>query len=238
MLYAKMTNDWQYYYPEHSHNHYEIMYVLDGDGYFSSKDKKWPLSPGTIFVAPPHIGHSTKSKNGHRIISIGGIFDKLFFMDDISVMYDKEFNEGKMLAEAILRNIFSNEDYAQSLCRTFIRFLLISIERQPAICSVINKITSEIERRFGDPEFKVTDLLITSGYSEDYIRMKFQEITKMTPIKYLTSVRMKNAKTLLTLYDFNINEIASRCGILDNTRFSKMFKNYYGISPKQYRDSL
>ena len=60
----------------------------------------------------------------------------------------------------------------------------------------------------------------------------------MTPVKYLTSVRMKNAKTLLTLYDYNINEVAFRCGILDNTRFSHLFKSYYGISPKQYRDSL
>lgn len=238
MLYAKLTNDGQYHYPNHSHNHYEIMYVLDGEGYFSSGDKKWPLSPGTIFIAPPGIGHATESKSGHRIINIGGNFDKLFFLDDISVIYDNEFNEGKMLAEAILRNIYSNEEYAQSLCRSFIRYLLIGVKQQPIICSVIYKITSEIERQFDNPDFKVTDLLVASGYSEDYIRMKFQEITKMTPIKYLTSVRMKNAKTLLALYDFNINEVASRCGILDNTRFSRLFKSYYGISPKQYRDQL
>ena len=238
MLYAKMTNDWQFFYPDHSHNHFEIMYVLDGEGYFSSGTKKWPLTPGTIFIAPPGVGHSTESRNGHRIISIGGNFDKFFFMDDIYVVYDNDFNEGKMLAEAILRNVYSNEDYAQSLCRSYIKFLLIGIKQQPVICSVIYKITSEIERQFDNPDFKVTSLLVASGYSEDYIRMKFQEITKMTPVKYLTSVRMKNAKTLLTLYDYNINEVASRCGILDNTRFSRLFKSYYGISPKQYRDSL
>ena len=84
----------------------------------------------------------------------------------------------------------------------------------------------------------MTSLLAASGYSEDYIRMKFQEVTKMTPVKYLTAVRLKNAKTLLTLCDCDINEVARRCGILDNTRFSRLFKSYYGISPKQYRDSL
>ena len=238
MLYAKLTNDWQFVYPDHSHNHFEIMYVLEGEGYFSSGNKKWPLTPGTIFIAPPGVGHSTKSQNGHRIISIGGNFDKFFFMDDIYVVYDNDFKEGKMLVEAVLRNIYSNEDYAQSLCHSYIQFLLIGIKQPPLICSVIYKITSEIERQFDNPDFKVTSLLAASGYSEDYISMKFQEVTKMTPVKYLTAVRLKNAKTLLTLCDYDINEVARRCGILDNTRFSRLFKSYYGISPKQYRDSL
>lgn len=240
MLYCKTPERIEHHWPSHTHNHYEIMVVVDGKGSFYSNGRKWDIEVGNIFIAPPQVEHETKSdgNRGYRIISIGGYFDAFLSLDDIYMVRDNEYGEGRMLAEAILRNVYSNEDYAQSLCRALIRFLLIGIKSQPVICAVINKITGEIEKNFANPDFKVTSLLTESGYAEDYIRMKFGEVTGMTPIKYLNTIRMKNAKMLLTLYDFPISEVGIRCGILDNARFSRLFKSLFGISPMHYRDSF
>ena len=240
MLYCKTPERIEHHWPNHTHNHYEIMVVTEGRGIFYSKGRQWNIEPGNIFIAPPNVEHETKSDgvSGYRIISIGGNFEKFFFIDDIIVIKDNKHLEGRMLAKAMLRSVYSEEEYALSLCRALIRFLLIGIKNQPLISSAVNKITSEIEAHFDSPDFSVTELLRKSGYAEDYIRMKFGEITGMTPIKYLNMIRMKNAKTLIALYDSPISEVALKCGILDNSRFSRLFKSFFGMSPIQYRESL
>lgn len=239
MIYALITNDGENYYRPHTHAHYEIMLVREGSGMIYFGERKYSFYPGCIFIAPPGTEHSLYSEYGHKIINIGGNFDRLMLSsgEPVKIM-DTEHGEARMLGEAILRNIHINEEYAKSLCESFIQFLLLHVDVQPNIYSVIHKITSEIEKRFSDPDLDVTAILNSSGYAEDYIRAKFLAVTKMTPIKYLTAVRMKNAKMIMNISDFSISETAVRCGILDVAYFSRIFKKYYGVSPKEYKESV
>ena len=239
MIYALITNDGENYYRAHTHSHHEIMLVKEGEGVIYNGDKKYPFYPGCIFIAPPGVEHSVFSEQGHKIINIGGRFDRLILAPkEINRLSDNEYGEARMLCEAILRNIYVNETYAQSLCKSLVQFLMLNVDVQPNIYSVVHRITSEIDNRYDDPELDVTAILNSSGYAEDYIRAKFLAVTKMTPIKYLTAVRMKNAKTLMTLYNFSISETAVRCGFLDSAYFSRLFKKYFGVSPKEYKDTV
>ena len=143
-----------------------------------------------------------------------------------------------MLAEAIRRNFYINEGHAHSLLKSLISFILLQIDFQSSLSSVISKIISRIEENYDNPEFDVSTLLRDSGYAVDYIRSKFLAVTKMTPVKYLTSVRMKNAKAILSITDLSIGEVAERCGILDVAYFSRLFKKYFGVAPREYKGSL
>jgi AraC-like DNA-binding protein len=239
MLYALITNDGENYYRLHTHNHYEIMFVKGGVGFVSDGVKKYPFSPGSIFIAPPGVPHSVFSEQGHKIINVGGNFNSLALYEaEIYRLLDNEYKECRMLCEAILRNVYVNESYAQSLCASLLQFLVLSMDVQPNMNTAVRNITHEIEKRFADPMLDVTEILNASGYAEDYIRAKFLAVTKTTPVKYLTSVRMKNAKILMSLYDISISEIAERCGMLDVAYFSRIFKKYYGVSPREYMKSV
>ena len=59
----------------------------------------------------------------------------------------------------------------------------------------------------------------------------------MTPKKYLNNVRMKNAAAMIDLYgdDLSLSEIAEKCGIIDSSIFSRVFKKHFGISPTEYK---
>ena len=46
---------------------------------------------------------------------------------------------------------------------------------------------------------------------------------------------MERAASLLKDPAIRITEIASRVGYPDNTYFSKAFRNYFGVSPSEYR---
>ena len=74
-------------------------------------------------------------------------------------------------------------------------------------------------------------------FNYDYLRKQFQEKIGLTPLKYLTALRMKRAKSMLTAgggREHSIAEVAESCGFKDALYFSRVFKKYYGCSPSDF----
>ncbi len=63
----------------------------------------------------------------------------------------------------------------------------------------------------------------------------FRQYFKHPPKKYISGVRIANAKKLLIQSDMLIKEIASHCGYLDDLYFRRIFKKYTRMTPLQYR---
>ena len=155
-------------------------------------------------------------------------------------MNDNIYDEGKKLAELILYNRFGNEDYVEALCDAYVKYIITGIDRAPkSTTAAIYKIISLMEKNFAKSDLSVGALLDGSGYARDYIREEFSLVTKKTPKKYLNDIRMKNAKAMIDLYgeDMSIGEIAEKCGIIDSSVFSRIFRKHFGISPSEYRSS-
>ncbi|MDZ5038610.1 helix-turn-helix domain-containing protein, partial [Clostridium perfringens] len=64
----------------------------------------------------------------------------------------------------------------------------------------------------------------------------FKEVTGLSPVKYLTEYRLKEAKRLLKFSCYTISEIAEMTGYNDCFYFSKTFKKNVGICPRKYRE--
>ena len=221
----------------HSHDFYEVMLVQTGDAVFADENGEQPIFEGSIVIVPPGVRHGITSEHKYNIISISGSFDQLSRFTESAVLHDNIYGEGKKLAELALYNRFGNEEYFTSLCNTYLRFILLNLEYPKSdMNAIVYKMTDYIKKNYDNSELSIIKLLRESGYAKDYVRTKFCEVVKMTPKKYLTTVRMKKAKELLDLYgdDVGVARIAEQCGIVDPAVFSKNFKQFYGISPKQY----
>lgn len=71
----------------------------------------------------------------------------------------------------------------------------------------------------------------------NYLSRLFKEKTGKNFVEYLTEVRMEKVKELLKTSDCKIVEICAMAGY-DNPRyFSKVFKQYTGMTPKEYRET-
>lgn len=70
--------------------------------------------------------------------------------------------------------------------------------------------------------------------SPKYFCRFFQEMTHLTPIKYLNNYRIERACYQLLTTDYSITEIAYNCGFNDLSYFIKTFKQYKGTTPKKY----
>lgn len=68
-----------------------------------------------------------------------------------------------------------------------------------------------------------------------YFSTLFKSSTGSSFKEYLNMVRIEESKRLLANTDFSIIDIAVATGFEDQSYFSKVFKKYTGLTPKQYR---
>jgi two-component system response regulator YesN len=68
----------------------------------------------------------------------------------------------------------------------------------------------------------------------EYISNLFAKETGMTFSNYLKRVRIEKAKELILQTDLKIYEVACSVGYPDQKYFSKVFKEYTGVSAKQF----
>lgn len=68
-----------------------------------------------------------------------------------------------------------------------------------------------------------------------YFSHLFRKVMNMTFVEYITQTRIKKAKELLLTDDLTISEISSGIGYQDPNYFSRVFKAFCGVSPKQWK---
>jgi two-component system, response regulator YesN len=71
-----------------------------------------------------------------------------------------------------------------------------------------------------------------------YISSKFKETYGITIIDYVTLLKIKKAKILLSESNLTVSSIAYDLGFSNENYFSKVFKKYEGKSPKNFREDL
>jgi transcriptional regulator GlxA family with amidase domain len=95
-----------------------------------------------------------------------------------------------------------------------------------------------IELMEGDPSrtFTLGDMAESVNLSAPYFCYLFKTITGVPPAKYLKSLRMQQAASLLTTTFLSVKEIVRRVGLTDESHFVRDFKRVYGVTPSEYRN--
>lgn len=73
--------------------------------------------------------------------------------------------------------------------------------------------------------------------SQSYLQKKFLKKHGYTPAVYRKKYRIETARHLLITTDLPINRISYDLNFYDDAYFNKTFKEYYGCTPKKYRDA-
>lgn len=71
-----------------------------------------------------------------------------------------------------------------------------------------------------------------------YVSYMFKQETGETLVKYITDYRMKRAKELLEEQKLKIVQVGQACGYENQSYFNRLFKNQFGMTPKQYRERI
>lgn len=73
------------------------------------------------------------------------------------------------------------------------------------------------------------------GMNPKYFCKFFSSLTHQTPMDYVNFYRIEHATHLLDSTDLPITVIGSECGFSESSYFTKVFKKYKKIAPKEYR---
>lgn len=74
------------------------------------------------------------------------------------------------------------------------------------------------------------------GMNPKYFCKFFASLTHQTPMDYVNFYRIEHAAYLLDSTDLSVTVIGSECGFSESSYFTKVFKKYKGITPKEYRN--
>ena len=105
----------------------------------------------------------------------------------------------------------------------------------------VEMIRKSILHNYTNADYALDKFMESLPFHYDYLRRIFKKEIGMSPLEYMTSLRMKNAERLLTTLWMNgcaVSEIAHMCGYANALYFSRVFKKYYGCSPTLFLQNI
>ena len=111
------------------------------------------------------------------------------------------------------------------------------ITNEEILYNKLNKLM-QIEHLYKDPKMKKDDLVAKLNTNRTYLSDAIKKCTDgMTFSEFINQYRLRNAATLLTTkLDMNIYEVADESGFNSRSTYNRLFQDYYGMSPSEFRD--
>ncbi|MBY6037178.1 AraC family transcriptional regulator [Fictibacillus nanhaiensis] len=230
---------------EDTYPHYSIFCIMNGTFDYKVLGESGQAEPGDIILCPPHIPLKRKAVtplkfhffqftyrglSGEQLpVGLLQFKDTERLMSTYERLKDIAFNESE----------HSNHWKAHLLTDIFqiysMENQLVTIEEEPKIYdTIINQALSHIHEQ-AYTEISIRELSTYINLSPVQFTRRFQASVGVSPIDYLTSLRLRKARTLLLETDCTIEDIAVRCGYNNGFYFSRIFSKKMKMSPSQFR---
>lgn len=86
-----------------------------------------------------------------------------------------------------------------------------------------------------DHESPVTRMVERSGLTDRTFKRRFAKATGLSPMEYIHTLRLEEAKQMLEGGDLAIEAVADEVGYEDASFFGRLFRRKVGLTPAQYR---
>jgi AraC family transcriptional regulator len=89
-----------------------------------------------------------------------------------------------------------------------------------------------------DNELSLESLAQESGYSRVHFVRMFRAATGRSPHNYLLNLRIERARELLSNPALSLTDIALDCGFSSHSHMTRVFRQFLGVTPSEYRRAL
>lgn len=239
-------------------NHYLFHYVLSGTGTLMADDAKgktqtYSVKSGQGFMIFPGQINTYIADEHLPWTYIWIEFDGLRVKEALSVTglskdaplyraHSKDLRE--KLAEEMLYIINHPKESSFHLIGHLYLFLdyLLQSAKSTKLMSTkrmsdyyIKEAINYIEQNFQN-DISIEDIAAVCGINRSYFGKIFRNSIGRTPQEFLMNYRMVKATELLKLTSLSVADIGSAVGYENPLHFSRAFKNFYGVSPREWRN--
>lgn len=109
-----------------------------------------------------------------------------------------------------------------------------TMKRNPDYSILVQDAIRIMEERYAKLS-GIQELASMVNLSTEHLTRKFTKETGISPIKYLTKLRLDHALSLLSYTNAPIADIAASCGFESSSYFTRVFKKTMSLSPSEYR---
>ncbi|WP_018923510.1 AraC family transcriptional regulator [Salsuginibacillus kocurii] len=237
----------------HHHSTHQIIYVLEGNGSCTLDGIPYDMKQDNIVLIAPYSNHSITSfsKMTNLVLefneqtveqTVQEQLLKVVFQQSkvasLSLVDSKELRQllRKMLYEQAYGDAV--KDLALNLFLAQILFVLYRC-RQTVQVTDTNTLRVSWLRNYIDTHYyeieTSTDLANKIGMSTRYIHSIFKEYYEVTPMQYLTEVRLNLVKRMLLESNKDVASICFEVGFESVSTFYRVFKKHVGMPPSHYR---
>jgi len=103
--------------------------------------------------------------------------------------------------------------------------------------AVISDIQVWISGHYSSPT-PVANMTERSGLTQRTFKRRFKAATGYTPLDYVQTLRIEEAKQMLESSSVSVDDIACEVGYEDATSFRRLFKRSTGLRPHEYRQKF
>ena len=136
---------------------------------------------------------------------------------------------------ASCQSIDDLDDLLRSLCDRLLSPDSASGRTVPEDEDEISQVVRYMEEHFSDPEISISALADSFDLTMTRFSLAFKEKMGMSPLDYLTLLRVEHAKELLASTELAIRDVSAQVGYYDPGSFIRRFKQVTGETPLQYR---
>lgn len=237
----------------HTHHFTELFYIVKGKGSFILPDREVPVQENDLVIINPNTEHTEKSneKDSLEYIALG--------IEGLSFSLPEEKKGGAPIGlytyqgrqrdilfylNRLLDEIQNGDEAYEIVCQNIIEILIVKLRREKNFTVAktdsqsMNKAVAFIKYYLNQNyrENITLDTLAEIGHINKYhLAHTFKKDIGMSPIEYLNSVRIREAKILLETTDYTIAEVAEINGFSSQSFFTQAFKRETNTTPSKYR---
>ena len=245
----------------HYHNCCELGIVIQGNGLFTVENKVYSVGTDDIIFIRENMKHYSKSLESENrarcrfiYFDAEGLLKKIGITDDgkITELLTKLSSTQPILnvkdvqygaLKRFIDEVFNNSGGDLSLCGVyFYEYLLKLKSAEPKQDNTTHDGAMETVLRYMTLHFSsdiTTEQLAKLCYlSKSQLNRRFQAAYGVSPIHWLNRFRLYSARELLKNTDYSIAEVSEKSGFKNISDLYRHFKSRFGVSPKQYRNSI
>lgn len=219
-----VINGTEYYYPTYG---FTIMDYRDCHAFFNLTPKN---SLYNLMVAPSLVSDAQLKKlsqiTADKICYLDKEGGKSIIAHFDTLYYLKKRNQG--VAPSLIRNVCDN------LIELFLTFYRPETFNESAQKSEIQQSLEYINLHFKE-KITLRDVAEYAGYNPTHFSKLFHKKMGITFNHYVSSLRINNAKRMLSGTEQSISFICYECGFSSVSSFNRNFSDIVGVSPSEYR---
>lgn len=262
--YFEYTKDYEY--PGERHDFWEIIYADRGTVFVRCGEEEHMLSQGEMILYPPNVFHTLRADavnpSNVFIISfteesdilnpLGGKMLRLTSpMRDLIHTIIREGQQAFILPmprRTFLEDRSEAPLGAQQIIRMRLEELMILLLRAqsaPEPSPIQTRYDDDIAGRIMDllknnlyRQISLSDITASLGYGKTYLSGVFKQIYGKSIMECFMEMKIEEARYLLRQGRLSISEISDTLGFSSPQYFSKRFRKFMKMSPRQYADSV